>query len=153
MPTSLVPALSSAPQSQALFREPWQQRVRDVDDDTLAGLLKLLLQLRRMKVGITAVGAIAGALVFGVLRVEDPVYALLIHGTLATFFALPVFAGGTLAVRRLFLKEGRRHGISTSASTLILTRAERKARLLSPWKREDDRIEALLRAVREPDEA
>lgn len=150
---SRLPAVSSAPQSQSLFVEPWFRRVRDVDDDTLAGMLKLLVQLRRMKLALATAGAVGGALLFGLLRVENPVHALLIYGTLATFVGLPVFAGGTLAVRRLFLQEGARHGISKSATTLILTRAERRARFLSPFAREEDRIEALLRAVREPDRA
>ncbi len=148
---SNLPTLSSAAQSQALFVEPWYRRVRDIDDDTLAGLLKLLLQLRRMKLGVAGVGAVAGGLLFGLLQIDDPLYALLIYGTLATIMGLPLFAGGSLAVRRLFLAEGRRHGLSKSASTLILTRAERRARFLSPFKSEDARIELLLQAVREPD--
>jgi hypothetical protein len=146
--TSPFPAHSSAQ-----FVEPWMRRVRDVDDDTLAGLLKTLLGLRRLKWAVAGGAAVAGALLFGLLPIQDPVYAALIYGTLAGIVGLPVFAGGTLAVRRLFLQEARRQGIARSTSTLILIRAERKARFLPPWKGEDARIELLLQAVREPDTA
>jgi hypothetical protein len=139
-----------AAHSGAQFVEPWARRVRDVDDDTLAGLLKTLVGLRRLKFGVTGACAAAGALVFGLVK-TGLVEALLIHGTLAAFVALPVFAGGSLAVRRLFLREARRHGLSKSASMLVLTRAERRARCLLPWRRDEQKVELLLRAVREPD--
>ncbi len=142
-----------AAHSGGQFVEPWMRRVRDVDDDTLAGLLKTLVGLRRIKLGVTAAAAVAGALVFGVLRVADPTYAALIYGTLAGIVGMPVFAIGTLAVRRLFLREAQRHGLARSTSTLVLTRAERRARFLPPWKGDEERIDLLLKAVREPDTA
>jgi hypothetical protein len=135
------------------FTEPWVRRVRDVDDHVLAGLLKTLVSLRRIKFGISAMAALAGACVFGFLHVENIAYAALIYGTLAACVGMPVFAGGTLAVRRMFLREAQNHGLAKSTSTLILTRAERRARFLPPWKGEDERIDTLLRAVREPDTA
>ena len=147
-----VAVVPFAAHSGGQFVEPWVRRVREVDDDTLAGLLKTLVTLRRLKYGITAVTAIAGSFVFGLLN-TNPLYALLIHATLAAFVALPVFGSGSLAVRRLFLREARRHGLSNSTSVLILTRAERRARFLAPWRREDDKIELLLKAVRDPDVA
>lgn len=141
-----------AAHSGGQFVEPWLRRVREVDDHTLAGLLKTLVGLRRLKYGVTSVAAVAGSLIFGIIDAA-PLYALLIHSTLAAFVALPVFGSGSLAVRRLFLREARRQGVSKSASMLILTRAERRARFLSPWRKDDDKLDALLRAVREPDEA
>jgi hypothetical protein len=142
-----------AAHSGGAFVEPWMRRVRDVDDDTLAGLLKTLVALRRIKLAIAVTGAVGGALLFGLLSTQNPLHAILIHLTLATFVGMPAFAGGTLAVRRLFLRESRQHGLSLSASQLVLTRAERKARFLPPWTGEEARIEVLLRAVRDPDEA
>lgn len=129
------------------------RRVREVDDDTLANLLKTLLVLRRLKFGVAAAAAALGGLLFGVLRIDDATYALLIYATMAGVCALPVFAGGTLAVRRLFLREAQSQGLARSTSTLILTRAERRARLLAPWRAEEEKIELLLAAVREPDSA
>lgn len=151
-PQSGLPS-SFAAASGGAFAEPWIRRVRDVDDDTLAGLLRTLVGLRRLKLGVAAVGCTLGALVFGLLKVSNPIHALLIYGTLAAMVGLPIFAISSLSVRRLFLREGERHGLSRSASMLILTRAERRARLLAPWRPEDDKVEALLRAVREPDAA
>ena len=142
-----------AAHSGAQFVEPWVRRVRDVDDLTLAGLLKTLISLRRLKMAVAGGAALCGAFVFGILPIANPAYAALIYGTLAAFVGMPVFAGGTLAVRRLFLREAQRHGLARSTSTLILTRAERRARFLPPWKGEEERIETLLRAVREADVA
>lgn len=142
-----------AAHSGAQFVEPWIRRVRDVDDHTLAGLLKTLVGLRRMKLGVSLATAVAGAFIFGTLHTDNPFYAALIYGTLATFVGMPVFAGGTLAVRRLFMKEARSQGLARSTSTLVLTRAERRARFLPPWKGEEERIDLLLQAVREPDTA
>ena len=139
-----------AAHSQGQFAEPWLRRVRDVDDDTLAGLLKTLVGLRRLRLGATAFAAVAGALVFGLL---DTPYAILIHATLAAFTALPVFSVGSLAIMRLFMKEARRAGLSQSAGVLVLTRAQRRARLLAPWKGEEATVELLRRAVRDPDRA
>ncbi len=136
--------------SKGQFVEPWLVRVRDVDDDTLTGLLKALLLLRRIRNIATAAAAAAGALVFGLL---DTPYALIIHATLAAFTALPVFSVGSLAVMRLFLQDARRSGLSRSAGVLVLTRAQRRARTLPPWKGEDAALEALRKAVRDPDTA
>lgn len=137
-----------APHSQGQFVEPWLRRVREVDDDTARSLLRQLQLLRRFRNLATAFAAVGGSLVFGVINHE---YGLLIHATLAAFAALPVFAGGSLAIRRLFLQEARRLGVSKSAALLVLTRAERRERLLAPWLGTDDRIERLLQAVRDPD--
>ncbi len=142
-----------APQSSAQFSDPWIRRVRDVDDHTLAGLLRTLLALRRMKFAMAFGGAGLGALAFGFLPVADPLYAALIYGTLACAVGLPLFAVSSLSVRWLFLKESLRHGLSVSASVLVLTRAERRARFMNPTASTDHKVELLLRAVREPDRA
>lgn len=142
-----------AAHSGGQFVEPWMRRVRDVDDDTLAGLLKTLVGLRRLKFAVAGAAALGGALLFGVLRIDDAGYAALIYATLAGVFGMPVFAGGSLAVRRLFLREAQRQGLARSTSTLVLTRAERRARFLPFWKKEEEKIELLLRAVRDPDTA
>lgn len=139
-----------AAHSQGQFVEPWLRRVRDVDDDTLASLLKTLVGLRRLRLGATAFAALAGSLVFGLL---DTPYAVIIHATLAAFTALPVFSVGSLAIMRLFMKEARRAGLSRSAGVLVLTRAQRRARLLAPWRSEDALVEMLRKAVRDPDVA
>ena len=143
---------SVAAQSQGQFVEPWHRRVREVDDDTVAGLLQQLVMLRRLR-SLVAVGCcVAGMAVFGVLNVHG-LYALLMYGVLATMVGMPVFAVGSLSVRRLFLKEAKRQGLSTSAAVLILTRAERRARFLAPWQGEEKKIDELLKAVRDPDTA
>lgn len=141
-----------APQSQAQFVEPWFRRVRDVDDDTVAGLLHQLLTLRRLRNIVATLCCVAGVGIFGLLQVTG-LYALLIYGVLAATVGLPVFAIGSLSVRRLFLHEARQQGLSTSAAVLILTRAERRTRSLAPWQAEARKIDALLHAVREPDTA
>jgi hypothetical protein len=153
---SLVP-LATAPtsfasHSEGQFREPWLRRVRDVDDDTVAGLLQQLLSLRRLRNAVGAIASVAGMGIFGFLDVGG-VYALLIYGTLATAVGMPVFAVGSLSVRRLFLRESLAQGLSPAAAMLVLTRAERRARFLAPWRSNDEKIAALLEAVREPDTA
>jgi hypothetical protein len=150
---ALVPASNSfAAQSEGQFREPWLRRVRDVDDDTVAGLLQQLLSLRRLRNTVAAVACVAGMGVFGLLDIAG-VYALLIYGTLATAVGMPVFAIGSLSVRRLFLRESLAQGLSPAASMLVLTRAERRARFLAPWHSDEQKIATLLAAVREPDTA
>ncbi len=149
---ALLEATPFAPQSQDQFVEPWHRRVREVDDDTVAGLLQQLVMLRRLRNLVALACCAAGVAIFGLLDVRG-LYAVLIYGVLAATVGMPVFAIGSLSVRRLFLKEARRQGLSTSAAVLILTRAERKARFLAPWKPEEQKIDALLSAVREPDTA
>lgn len=154
VPTALlqVEPTSFAPHSKGQFREPWLRRVRDVDDDTVAGLLQQLLSLRRLRNTVAAVASIAGMGIFGLLEVHG-VYALLIYGTLAAAVGTPVFAIGSLSVRHLFLRESLAQGLSPAAAMLVFTRAERRARFLAPWRGDDDKIAALLAAVREPDSA
>ena len=153
VPTALHTAPTPfAPHSGGQFREPWLRRVRDVDDDTVAGLLQQLLSLRRLRNTVAAIACGAGMGIFGLLDV-DGVYALLIYGTLAAAVGMPVFAIGSLSVRRLFLRESLAQGLSPAASMLVFTRAERRARFLAPWRSDDDKIAALLTAVREPDTA
>jgi hypothetical protein len=149
---TLAAETSFASHSSAQFREPWLRRVRDVDDDTVAGLLQQLLQLRRLRNAVAAGCSVAGMGVFGLLDVAG-LYALLIYGTLAATVGMPVFAVGSLSVRRLFLRESERQGLSNSAAMLVLTRAERRARFLAPWRSDEQKIAALLAAVREPDTA
>lgn len=152
--TALAPLreTSVAPQSQDQFVEPWHKRVRDIDDDTVAGLLQQLISLRRLRNSVAVLCCVLGMGVFGSLDVAG-LYALLIYGVLAGMVGMPVFAIGSLSVRRLFLREARRQGLSRSAAMLVLTRAERRARLLAPWRSEDAKIDTLLKAVREPDTA
>lgn len=148
-----LPTGPVVPHSGGQFTEPWMRRVRDVDDGTLTMLLRTLMTLRRMKLGVAAVGFTLGGLLFGVVQTPNPLHALLIMGTLAGAFGMPLFAVSSLSVRHLFLREGRRHGVSLSASTLIMTRAERRARLFLPWKSMDRAVELLTAAVRDPDTA
>jgi hypothetical protein len=141
-----------APQSQDQFIEPWHRRVRDIDDHTIAGLVQQVILLRRIR-NFVAIGCcVAGMGIFGALNVSG-LYAVLIYGVLAAMVGMPVFAVGSLSVRRLFLREARRQGLSSSAAMLVLTRAERAARTLSPLLSEETKVERLLLAVREPDTA
>ena len=142
-----------APQSNATFVEPWLRRVRDVDDDTLAGLLSQLISLRRLRNAVAAVCCAVGMSVFGLMQGLPLAYMLLIYGVLAVTVGFPVFAIGSLSVRRLFLREAGAQGLSRAASMLVLTRAERRARLLAPWQDIDAKVDALMKAVRDPDEA
>jgi hypothetical protein len=148
----LITETPFAPQSQEQFVEPWHRRVRDVDDDTVAGLLQQLIFLRRMRNFVAVACCVLGMGVFGSLAVHG-LYAVLIYGVLAAMVGMPVFAIGSLSVRRLFLREARQQGLSRSAAMLVLTRAEREARLLAPWKGTEAQIDTLLKAVREPDTA
>jgi hypothetical protein len=154
VPTAMIQTAptSFAPHSEGQFREPWLRRVRDVDDDTVAGLLQQLLSLRRLRNTVAAIACGAGMGIFGFLDVHG-VYAMLIYGTLAAAVGMPVFAIGSLSVRRLFLRESLAQGLSPAASMLVFTRAERRARFLAPWRSDDDKIATLLSAVREPDTA
>lgn len=142
-----------APQSNATFIEPWLRRVRDVDDDTLAGLLSQLMSLRRLRNAVAAFCCAAGMSVFGLMQGLPLAYMLLIYGVLAVTVGFPVFAIGSLSVRRLFLREAQAQGLSRAAAMLVLTRAERRARLLAPWQGTDAKVDALMKAVRDPDEA
>ena len=144
---------SMAPQSNAAFVEPWLRRVREIDDDTLAGLLLQLIGLRRLRNAVAAVCCVLGMSVFGVLSSVPLGYVMLIYAVLAMTVGFPVFAVGSLSVRRLFLREAQALGLSRAAAMLVLTRAERRARFLSPWQGTDGKVDALMRAVREPDEA
>jgi hypothetical protein len=102
---------------------------------------------------MTAVGALAGAFSFGVLHAPTPLYAALVYVTLAAIVAMPVMGIATLAVRHLFLREARRHGLSLSASLLVMTRAERRARFLSPFRSVESETRLLVDAVRDWDRA
>lgn len=144
---------SFAPGSRDAFLEARYRRVREVDDATMTHLLRLLLRLRRIKHVLALVAFVGGAFVFGAIPVENPLYALLLHGTLAAMVGLPTLATGTLAVRRIFLKEARGLGLSASTAMLLLTRAERRARFLVFSTDADARVEQLLRVVRAWDEA
>jgi hypothetical protein len=144
---------SFAPQSNSTFVEPWMRRVRDVDDDTLAGLLTQLMSLRRLRNIVAALCCGAGLLTFGIIGSVSALYAILIYATLAAAVGFPVFAIGSLSVRRLFMREAQAQGLSRAAAMLVLTRAERRARLLSPVAPHEEKVEALMKAVRDPDEA
>lgn len=133
------------------YSEPWLKRVREVDDDTLDPLLRFLVALRRIRGTVTLTALTTGALLFGIPRMDASLAALMIYGTLALTFAMPVHAVGALAVRRLFLREARRHGLSRSASLLLLTRAERRARHLFPILPTATVTAKLKKAVRDPD--
>lgn len=151
--TILVPAGSAfAPGAGSTFTEAWVRRVCEVDDATLSTLMRLLVQLRRLKHGLTGVASVVGALWFGRLDVADPTRAALIYGTLAAFAGFSTLAVGSLTVRRLFLREASRLGLSRSTSMLLLTRAERRARGLRPLLGTETRVHALTRAVRAWDE-
>ena len=141
-----------APQSNCKFIEPWLRRVREVDDDTLAGLLQQLVGLRRLRNFVAVVCCAVGIGVFGVLNTSG-LYLALIYGVLAFSLGMPVFAVGSLSVRRLFLREAGQQGLSRAASMLVLTRAERRARWLLPFGSTEKKIEALMQAVRDPDTA
>ncbi len=143
---------SFASHSASRFSEPWLRRVRDVDDDTVAGLLSQLLSLRRLRNVVAVAACAVGVALFGQLDTRG-VYALLIYGTLASTVGTPVFAIGSLSVRRLFLRESLAQGLSPAAAMLVFTRAERRARFLAPWQSEEQKVARLLAAVREPDTA
>lgn len=143
---------SFAPSSNTAFREPWLRRVRDVDDDTLAGLLQQLLGLRRLRNAVATVCSVLGMVVFGALNTNG-LYQALLYGILAFSVGMPVFAVGSLSVRRLFLREAAQQGLSRAASMLVLTRAERRARWLLPLQAQEQAIAALMHAVRDPDTA
>lgn len=149
---ALLRATSFVPTSNTTFREPWLRRVRDVDDDTLAGLLQQLLGLRRLRNAVATVCSVLGVLAFGALNTGG-LYQLLMYGILAVSVGMPVFAVGSLSVRRLFLREAQQQGLSTAASMLVLTRAERRARWLLPLQPQEKSIAALMHAVRDPDTA
>jgi len=139
--------------SNAAFVEPWVRRVRDIDDDTLAGLLQQLIALRRLRNVVAAVACTFGMSIFGVIGTVPVGYLVLMYAVLAVSVGFPVFAVGSLSVRRLFLREAEGQGLSKAASMLVLTRAERRARLLAPWRSNDAKIAALIDAVRDPDRA
>lgn len=142
-----------APSSRGAFLDAVYRRVREVDDATMSHLLRLLLRLRRIKHVLAVAGFVGGGLLFGIVTVENPVYSLLLHATLATMVGLPTLAAGTLAVRRIFLKEAQRLGLSRSTAMLLLTRAERRARFMLPSADVDERVEQLITAVRAWDQA
>lgn len=142
-----------APGTRSTYLEPWMRRVRDVDDATLDDLLATLVNLRRIKVGLGVTGFFGGMFAFGVLPLGNWLHMILIYGTLAMLGALPALGIGSLAVRRLFLKDARSRGLSPSAAMLVLTRANRKARHMLPLVRTQEQVERLHDAVRDWDEA
>lgn len=142
-----------APSSRGAFLDAVYRRVRDVDDATMSHLLRLLLRLRRIKHVLAGIGFVGGGLLFGVVTVDNPLYSLLLHATLATMVGLPTMAAGTLAVRRIFLKEAQRLGLSRSTAMLLLTRAERRARFMLPSADVEESVEQLIRAVHAWDQA
>ncbi|HEY1098020.1 MAG TPA: hypothetical protein VGF99_03790 [Myxococcota bacterium] len=148
----LAASSSFASTSEAKFIEPWLRRVRDVDDDTLAGLMQQLLALRRMRNVVATICCGVGIAAFGALHTSG-LYLLLIYAVLAFAVGMPVFAIGSLSVRRLFLREAGQQGLSKAASMLVLTRAERRARWLSPASSTETKIDELMKAVRDPDTA
>ena len=93
-----------------------------------------------------------GLAAFGALSISG-LYLALIYSVLAFSVGMPVFAIGSLSVRRLFLREAAQQGLSRAASMLVLTRAERRARWMSPVSSTETKITALMQAVRDPDTA
>lgn len=153
-PAAALPAASpSAPGAGSTFSAAWVRSVAEVDDATLVSLLRHLIQLRRMKFGIAGLAFAMGAVMFGRLSVANPVYALLMYGTLGCVAALPALAVGGLTVRSLFLREAARLGLSRSTSLLLLTRAERRDRFVHPLQPTEPRVSRLMGAVREWDQA
>jgi hypothetical protein len=146
-------ATAFAPSSRGQFVDAWYRRVREVDDATMENLMRLLLRVRRIKHGLAAFAFVGGGMLFGLVPTDNPIYAFLIYATLACMLGMPTLATGTLAVRRIFLKEARRLGLSKSTAMLLLTRAERRARFQRPFVPADDRVEQLVEAVRDWDEA
>lgn len=151
---SLVMATTAAASSRAAFFDPRFRRVRDVDDATMSHLLRLLLRLRRIKHALAASGFLGGAVWSAGLPLADPLHAFLFQATFASMVGMPALGTGTLAVRRIFLRESVRLGLSRSAALLLLTRAERRERLRPvPARRTEERVELLLSSVRAWDEA
>jgi hypothetical protein len=138
---------------QASFDAPRVNRVHEVEDETLASLMKWLLSLRRMKnaVALSAFGF--GAFLCGFIETDRLLYTALIYATMGGVTLMPALAIGSLGVRRLFLKEARAMGLSRSTALLLLTRAERRARTLSPFVSGEEKLKALGEAVRQWDEA
>ncbi len=129
------------------------RRVREVDDATLDDLLATLVNLRRIKLGLGVAGFFGGMFAFGILPLESWLHMVLIYGTLAMLGMLPAMGIGSLAVRRLFLKDATSRGLSSSAAMLVLTRANRKARHMLPLLSCDTQVERLHEAVRDWDRA
>ena len=61
----LVAASAFSAGTMTSFSEPWIQRVRDIDDDTMDPLLRTLLLLRRIRWWVTTVATLFGAFRFG----------------------------------------------------------------------------------------
>ncbi|MCP4498910.1 MAG: hypothetical protein GY822_02955 [Deltaproteobacteria bacterium] len=135
------------------FQEPWMHRAREVDDDTLDFLMTHLVQLHQTKYANSTFGFFGGMFLLGVPNFSHGWVSLLVYGTLAAVVGMPAFAVGSLSVRRLFLREAKEHGLSSSAAMLLLTRAERKALSLRPFLPRDKAQRLLIEAVREPDKA
>jgi hypothetical protein len=142
-----------APGTRSTYLEPWMRRVREVDDATLDDLLATLVNLRRIKLGLGALGFFGGMFSLGILPLESWLHMVLIYGTLAMLGTLPAMGIGSLAVRRLFLKDARSRGLSASAAMLVLTRANRKARHMLPVLGTETQVERLHEAVRDWDRA
>jgi hypothetical protein len=138
---------------QNAFTRPWISRVRDLDDGTLRALSDLIFQLRRIKYGVTAASFLAGVAVLGLLPIEQPLYALLFYATAGTTFALPTLGATSLAVRQVFLREAKKLGVARGTAMLLMTRAEREVRHLSPLSSREDRVEAMMKAVQNWDRA
>ena len=157
MPSSSPPlsrsedTASAAAPAASRYAQAWFQRVREVDDGTVALLCRSLVQMRHIKRALSAAGFVAGAFIFGAPNLEHGIYSLLIYGTLSCAIGFPVMAASTLAVRLRLIAEAKRHGLTTSAALLLMTRAERRARHLSWMLGTDDATAALVEAVREPD--
>lgn len=157
MPSSSLPsprpddAASAAAPAANRYAQAWFQRVREVDDGTVALLCRSLVQMRRIKRALSSAGFVAGAFLFGAPNLDHGIYSLLIYGTLSCAIGFPVMAASTLAVRLRLIAEAKRHGLTTSAALLLMTRAERCARHLSITLGADEATAALVEAVREPD--
>jgi hypothetical protein len=138
---------------QNAFGRPWIKRMGELDDGTLRALSELLIQLRRVKYGVTGTAFAAGMAVLGSLPIENPIYKMMFYLTAGLTFALPTVGVTSLAVRQVFLREARKLGVGKGTAMLLMTHAERKVRHLSPFLKKDSRVEQMMLAVRNWDQA
>ena len=143
----------SAPNPRGAFVDPWIQRVSEVDLGTLQELMVFLAQMRQFRRRVILGALIVGAFMFGIPDLSYGIYSLLVYGTLSLVCGLCTMAAGSLTVRHLFLKEAARLGLTRPTSLLLFTRAQRRARWMSPFLSSEAQVRELASAVVEMDVA
>ena len=129
---------------------PRYHMFNQLEHRAVEGLIGYLMLLRRIRFYLMIIVSTLVGLVFFPFHVNFAmVYKLIMGLSLTGSVAFFVGAVSTLAIRHLFLKEAAMQGCSQTTAILMMLFAERRARTLLFVLSREERMEHMIRAVRE----